>query len=59
MVNADLVIFDLRELVKSKGYIYAFCLIFFKDFHVNIETLHKIDNKSKLSIKEVTLDVFI
>ncbi len=59
MANTYLVIFDLRELVKSKGYIYAFCLILFEDFHLNIETLHKIDYKSQLSIKEVTLDVFI
>lgn len=55
MRNTDLVIADIQELIKSKGYIYAFCLILFEDFHVNIETLHEIDHKSRLSVKEATL----
>lgn len=55
MRNTDLVIADIQKLIKSKGYIYAFCLILYEDFHVDIETLHKVDYKSKLSVKEATL----
>lgn len=55
MRNTDLIIKDIKELVNTKGYIYAFCLILFEDFHVNLETIHEIDHKSKLSAKEASL----
>ncbi|HTN68616.1 MAG TPA: hypothetical protein VLZ33_04045 [Dysgonamonadaceae bacterium] len=55
MRNTDLIIKEIKELVNAKGYIYAFCLILFEDFHVDLETIHKIDHKSKLSVKEASL----
>lgn len=55
MRNTDLVIKDIKELVNTRGYIYAFCLILFEDFHVNLETIHEIDYRSRLSVKEATL----
>ncbi|GHU70096.1 hypothetical protein FACS189413_09960 [Bacteroidia bacterium] len=55
MRNADLVIADIKDLIKTKGYIYAFCLILYEDFHVNLETIHKVNYKIRLSVKESTL----
>lgn len=55
MRSKDLIIADIKNLVKSKGYIYSFCLILFEDFHVNLETLHEIDYRARLSVKEATL----
>lgn len=46
---------DLKELIKSKGYIYALCLIIFDDSRVNVEEIHKTDQKAKLQTKELTL----
>lgn len=48
------IIKDIRDLVNSEGYIYALCLILFEDFHVNLNTIHEVDHKAKLSIKEIT-----
>ncbi len=55
MRKTELVIKDIKELTKRKGYIYALCMIFFEDFHIEPEKLHKIDNISRLSIKEASL----
>jgi hypothetical protein len=49
------VISDLMVLITSKGYIYSLCLILFEDFHHNIETLHEVNPKEKLSVKECAL----
>jgi len=46
------IIEEIKELVSSKGYIYALLMILFEDFHINIEKSHEIDNRSRLSSKE-------
>lgn len=55
MRKTDLVISDIKELVSTKGYIYALCLILFEDFHINLETIHQTNHREKLSVKEATL----
>jgi hypothetical protein len=55
MKTPELVIQEIKELIKSKGYIYALCMMIFEDFHVNPEELHQADNYSKLSVKEASL----
>lgn len=52
MRNMNIVIEEIKKLVSSKGFIYAFCMILFEDFHVNLLELHKIDNWKRLSINE-------
>lgn len=49
------VILDLKDLVNSKGYIYALCLIIIDDFHFDIEKIHELDNWSRLNKNEVLL----
>jgi hypothetical protein len=53
--KSDAIIEDIRLLVKTKGFIYAFCMVLFEDFHVYAEKLHKVDSMKNLSIKEATL----
>ena len=55
MRKTELVIKDIKELTSRKGYIYALCMIFFEDFHIEPEKLHELDNISRLSIKEASL----
>ncbi len=55
MNMTEIVIKDLKKLIRSKGYIYALCMILFEDFHINPETIHEIDHTKRLSIKEVSL----
>lgn len=52
--NKEEVIEEIRNLVNSEGYIYALCLILFEDFHLNLNTIHEVNHKEKLSIKEAT-----
>jgi len=49
------IISNIKNLVVQKGFIYALCMILFEDFHVIPEKLHEIDNRFRLSIKEVSL----
>jgi hypothetical protein len=53
--TTDLIIKDIKKLVKKRGYIYALCMIIFNDFRIVVEELHKINTRSKLSIQEVSL----
>ncbi len=46
------VIEDIKKLVKKKGFIYALCMILNEDFRIDIESSHKVDNYSRLSVKE-------
>ena len=55
MRQTDTVIADIKALVKSKGYIYALCMILFEDFHIDPEKLHEIDYDKRLSTKEASL----
>lgn len=55
MRNTADVIADLKELIRTKGYIYSLCLILFDDFHFDLNEIHKIDYRAKLSVKECSL----
>lgn len=55
MRTTEKIIDEIKELVKSKGYIYALCMILFDDFHINPEKLHKIDYWVSLGVKEASL----
>lgn len=46
---------DIKELVKSKGYIYALCLILMEDFHFDVEQMHEIDYRNRLNKNEISL----
>jgi hypothetical protein len=46
---------DVKALVKSKGYIYALCLIILDDFHIDIEKIDQVDIRSKLNKNETLL----
>ncbi|MDN3585664.1 SEC-C metal-binding domain-containing protein [Pedobacter aquatilis] len=49
------VISDLRQLINQKGYIYTLCLILFEDFHHDLNKIHQVDPRDKLSVKESAL----
>ena len=51
----DQIIKDIRKLAKTKGYIYALCMIILDDFHVNLEEIHKANVRSRLGHNEVSL----
>ena len=53
--TTDQVITDLKTLIHVDGYIYALCLILFEDFHHDLNKLHLVDPRSKLSVKECSL----
>ena len=55
MRTQQLVITDIKKLMKEKGYIYALCMIVFEDFHINPETMQGINYSARLSIKEASL----
>ncbi len=55
MRTQQLVITDIKKLMKEKGYIYALCMIIFEDFHINPETMQGINYSARLSIKEASL----
>ncbi|MNK40307.1 hypothetical protein D3C87_589530 [compost metagenome] len=46
---------ELQQLIASQGYIYALCLILFEDFHHDLNKIHQVDPRSKLSVKECSL----
>lgn len=49
------VIEDIKNLVRSQGYIYSLLMALFGDFHIDPETLHEDDVHSKLSFNEACL----
>ncbi|PKP59110.1 MAG: hypothetical protein CVT88_06205, partial [Candidatus Altiarchaeales archaeon HGW-Altiarchaeales-1] len=49
------VIKDIKELINTKGYIYALCMILFEDFHIIPEKIQEMDHRSRLSTKEASL----
>ncbi len=55
IIKTEKVIESIKELVHSKGYIYALCMIIFEDFHFNLEELQEIDHRERLSVKEASL----
>ena len=46
------IIEDIRNLVKTKGYIYALCMILIEDFAFNLEEIHKTDVHERMSLNE-------
>ncbi len=55
MRDARLVIADIKELVREKGYIYALCMILFEDFYVDLKKIHEVNHQERLSVKETSL----
>ena len=55
MRKKELVIRDIKNLVNTKGYIYALCMILFEDFHINPEKLQELDHRKRVSTKEASL----
>ena len=49
------IIEDIRKLVKTKGYIYALCMIIIEDFHFNLVEIHKANVRSRMGHNEVSL----
>lgn len=46
---------DLRNLIHTPSYIYSLCLILFEDFHLDLNKIHEVDHRSRLSVKECSL----
>ena len=46
---------DIKNLVGTKGYIYALCMILFENFYIIPEEIHKTDTRARLGIKEASL----
>ena len=55
MRKTEVIIKEIKDLVVTKGYIYALCMIIFEDFSISPEELHKIDCMKRLSTKEASL----
>ena len=55
MRKTEVMIKEIKDLVATKGYIYALCMIIFEDFSILPEELHKIDCMNRLSTKEASL----
>ena len=55
MRKAEQVINDIKNLIYTKGYIYALCMILFEDFHIDPEKMHEMYNRQRLSVKEASL----
>ncbi len=53
--TTELVIKEIKELVSSKGYIYALCMILVEDFHVIAEKMHNTNYEARLNTSEVSL----
>ena len=46
------IIGDIKGLVKTKGYIYALCMILIEDFSFNAEEIHKANIRARLNLNE-------
>lgn len=55
MRKTELVIRDIKNLINTKGYIYALCMIMFEDFYIIPEKLHEMDYNKRLSTNEASL----
>ena len=55
MRSISAVIEDVKDLVNSKGYIYALSMILFEDFHINPEKMHEMEWSKRLSTNEASL----
>lgn len=57
MKSTEEIISELKELVHTEGYIYSLCLILYEDFYFDLNKIHEVDPKSKISVKECSLIV--
>ena len=55
MKKPEVVIDKIKRLTKTKGFIYAFCMILCEDFRVNLEKIHEMNQSERLTIKEASL----
>ncbi len=55
MRDTEVILSDLNQLVRSKGYIYALCMLILEDFHYEIEHIHEINYKEHLGMQEISL----
>lgn len=55
MRETNIILSDINQLVRSKGYIYALCMLILEDFHYDIEHIHDINYKDQLGIQEISL----
>jgi len=46
---------DIKQLVHSKGYVYALCMVLYEDFFHNLDKIHHVNHRIRLSIKECSL----
>ncbi len=50
--NTQDVLADLKSLIRLPGYIYSLCMILYEDFHQDLNKIHEVDHRAKLSVKE-------
>ena len=55
MRETEVILSDLNQLVRSKGYIYALCMLILEDFHYEIAHIHEVNYKEHLGMQEVSL----
>lgn len=53
--NTSEVLADLKDLIHTPGYIYSLCMILHEDFHLDLNKIHEVDHRAKLSVKECSL----
>lgn len=53
--DKDLILKEIKNLVNTKGYIYALCMILYEDFHYNLDEIHLVNPMAKMSVKECSL----
>ncbi|WOK08545.1 nuclease-related domain-containing protein [Imperialibacter roseus] len=49
------VLMDIKQLVRTKGFLYTICLILVDDFHLNVEAMHETDYRSRLNKNEILM----
>lgn len=52
--DREVILFDLKKLIKTNGFIYAFCMIIIDDIYLSLENFHKINLYKKLNYQEVS-----
>lgn len=57
--NTQEVLENLKGLIRTPGYIYSLCLILHDDFYLDINKIHEVNHRAKLSVKECSLIVGI
>jgi len=48
------VILKIKELINTRGYIYALCIILFEDFNIDPETTHEVNYIERFNVKEAS-----